>query len=442
MMALPLGALAAWIAAVDFHRLFYVLMATIPFSIELSLPGGFMTDFPSEQMMWLMMFLSIYWFAQHFRELDSSFLRHPITLFLLVQLTWMGVTVITSTDLYVSGKSYAAKGWYVIVFYFLSARVLRSERDFRQWLWWFMVPLILTVVYVVYQHALLDFDYLAVNFIMGPFYRNHVMYACIQVVFLPFMYMATYWYRRWSGAWWFLILGMIVLLVGINFAFTRAAYVALFCAFLLYWVIRWRGMKIVLVTVSLLAALFIGYVLSRDNWLRLAPDYQRTITHRRFDNLLEATIKLEDISTMERVYRWVAAGYMISEHPVTGFGPATFVESYKNYTVSSFRTYVSDNPERSGMHNYYLMLAVEQGIPGSLLFIALSFFAMLYAERIYHQTKTPWRKGIVLSAAQCFILIDLTMLMNDFIETDKIGSLFYMSLAMLVNADLANREEA
>ena len=33
----------------------------------------------------------------------------------------------------------------------------------------------------------------------------------------------------------------------------------------------------------------------------------------------------------------------------------------------------------------------------------------------------------------CFILIDMLMLMNDFVETDKIGSLFFMSVAMLVN---------
>jgi len=33
------------------------------------------------------------------------------------------------------------------------------------------------------------------------------------------------------------------------------------------------------------------------------------------------------------------------------------------------------------------------------------------------------------------------MLMNDFIETDKIGSLFFLSAAILVNIDLKNREE-
>jgi O-antigen ligase len=105
-----------------------------------------------------------------------------------------------------------------------------------------------------------------------------------------------------------------------------------------------------------------------------APDFDRTVTHYEFDNLIEATAKGEDISTMERVYRWVAGLHMISEKPVFGFGPGNFYNFYHSYTVTSFETYVSDNPEKSGIHSYYLMTVVEQGFPGLLFFLALSFF--------------------------------------------------------------------
>ena len=48
---------------------------------------------------------------------------------------------------------------------------------------------------------------------------------------------------------------------------------------------------------------------------------------------------------------------------------SNFYPNYQARTVRSFTTYVSDNPERSGIHNYYLMTAVEQGIPGLLVYL-------------------------------------------------------------------------
>jgi hypothetical protein len=49
---------------------------------------------------------------------------------------------------------------------------------------------------------------------------------------------------------------------------------------------------------------------------------------------------------------------------------------------------------------------------------------------------------MLLAALLCFMLTLLLMLMNDFLETDKIGSLFFMSAAILANTDLRNRKAA
>ncbi len=440
LMALPFGLLLLWWTVVDFHRIFFLMLACIPPSIEMELPGGFGTDLPSEPLMWLLTLASLAWLFQHWRTLDGRFLRHPVTLALFVHLAWMTLSVSTSQDAIVSFKFLLAKGWYVIVFYFLAGRVLDGAKSWKNLLWWFFIPLLITTVIVLARHAPSGFSFKTVNFVMGPFYRNHVVYACLLAIFLPFVWYGTWWYRRWSWQWTLLILGILIFLVGINFAYTRAAYVALVAAIGIRWLVRRRLMKATLAGVVLVFTLFIHWVGTRDNWLEFAPDYQRTVTHTSFDNLLEATTKLQDISTMERVYRWVAASAMLHDKPLLGFGPGNFYFFYKNYTVSSFRTYVSDNPERSGMHNYYLMTAVEQGLPGAAIFIGLCFFVVLIGERVYHQTEDPARRRVLLSALLCFVLIALLMLMNDFVETDKIGSLFFMSMAMLVNIDLGNRK--
>ncbi len=440
LAGLPAIVAVLWVVSMDIHKVFLLLLASIPLSMEESLPGGFATDFASEQLMWLLMLASGVWFVQHWKKTDARFLRHPITIALLAHLAWTTICLSLSQDLYVSFKFWLAKGWYVIVFFFLAGRYLNEERDFKNLLWWFFIPLAFAVSIVITRHAAIGFSFEDVGFVMGPFFRNHVTYASVLAIFLPFVWFGTYWYRRYSWRWWLLALGVLMFIVGINFSYTRAAYVALLAAVGISWAVRRRLLKFSLLAVAVVLAVFIGFVGNKDNWLRFAPDYEKTVSHVRFDRLLDATTKLEDISTMERVYRWVAASYMIKDRPLTGFGPGTFYFFYKKYTVTSFKTYVSDNPEHSGIHNYFLMITVEQGLPGLLFFLIFVAIVILKGEQIYHRTRDAGRRRVLMAALLCFVLINLMMLMNDMVETDKIGSFFFMSAAILVNIDLKNRD--
>lgn len=440
LLGVPALLLVLWLVAVDFRKVFFLMLAAVPLSTDVELPGGLGTDLVSEPLMWLLTLVSGLWFLRHWRSVDARFVRHPITVLLLTHLAWTVVCTVGSQDMVVSGKFLLAKIWYVVVFYFLASRILQEEKDYKALVWSIFVPLFFIVPAVLWRHAALDFSFQHVERVMGPFFKNHVMYACMLAIFLPFVWYATYWYRRGSAQWWWLVAGIVLFLVGINFAYTRAAYVALVAAVGIYWFMRQRLMKMALLGTAVVAALFIGFVRSGDNWLEFAPDFERTVTHARFDNLLEATTKLEDISTMERVHRWVAASYMIRDRPLLGFGPGNFYFFYQKYTVTSFKTYVSRNPERSGIHNYYLMVTVEQGILGLLLFLALCLYAIVRGERVYHATADIAHRRMLVSVLLCFILIDLLMLMNDFVETDKIGSFFFMALAILVNVDLRNTQ--
>lgn len=441
VVLLPGVLLAGLFGLIHTRHLYLLLGASIPLSIEVELPGRLGTDFPSEQLMWVLTGISMLWLARYWRHIPAFYLRHPITLLLLAHLGWLSLCALTSQAFVVSFKHLLAKSWYVITFYFLVFGILRTERDFRRFFVWMAIPLTLTILYVLVRHAAIGFSFDLVNSVVGPFYRNHVMYACLPTVSLPFFWYRIMGAKRWSVAWLLLLLGILILLAGINFAYTRAAYVTLAAAAGLYWIVRWRMLRAALLATAFAAVLFIGFVARGDNWLRFAPDYERTITHTRFENLLDATTRLEDISVMERVYRWVAGVYMIQERPLMGFGPGTFYFFYKKYTVSSFKTYVSNNPEGSGMHNYYLMTAVEQGLPGLFFFLALSIGVLLYGEKVYHQTRAPESRRLVAAAILCHASILLLMLMNDFIETDKIGSFFFISAALIVRTDRNNRKE-
>lgn len=233
----------------------------------------------------------------------------------------------------------------------------------------------------------------------------------------------------------------ILMLGAIYLTYTRAAYLSLFIAAGAYVVIRLRLVKLV-IAISVIAALgLVSYMVVDNKYLEYAPNYDTTIAHKRFDNLIEATAKMEDISTMERLHRWVAGMRMSVDHPLAGFGPGNFYNFYKSYTVTGFQTYVSDNPEKSGIHSYYLMTLVEQGVPGLILFLFLSFYALAKGENIYHESKDRERKNIVMTVLLCLVIIDAFLIINDLIETDKAGSFFFICLAVLINMDRANQQD-
>jgi len=435
ILGLPLGVLVVYVGVVDFRKLFYLLLMCIPLSVEFYLPNGFATDLPSEPLIVGLTLLCIYYLFAHLRDIDGAFFKHPIMLVLLLHLAWMLIAALNSQLLFVSVKFFIAKMWYILVFVILTGILIKSEADVRQVFWWVFIPLVFTVVVILFQQNAAGFTLKDSHHAMRPFYRNHVVYAALLSLFLPYTFLARTWYERWSGKWWAVIIGMIIILIGIQLSFTRTAYIALMIAFGAYIIIRMRLMKLA-IGLSLVVVIAGLIFLSHNNkYLDYAPNYETTISHYDFGSLIEATYNMEDVSTMERLYRWVAAVQMSKEDLVTGFGPGNFYNFYKGYTVSSFETYVSDNPEKSGIHNYYLMMLTDQGIPGLLIFVLLSIVILIKGEQIYHNSPSPTLRKIIMTALLSIVIIDAFLIINDLIETDKVGSFFFINIAILINMD-------
>nr|WP_256534366.1 O-antigen ligase family protein [Lewinella sp. JB7] len=226
-------------------------------------------------------------------------------------------------------------------------------------------------------------------------------------------------------------LGLLWVLA-IALAFTRAAYVALALAGIAFVLIRRRWLKPALLAALVAGVAVAAYLAHDDNYLNYAPNYDTTIAHQEFDDLISATYKLEDISTMERFYRWVAGGNMVPYRPVAGFGPGNFVELYEAYTNNNFATYVSDNPERSGIHNYYLMTLVEQGYVGLVLLLLFMIGILVYGEELYHRQRDPLARAAVMAGLLSVIIVEAFSIINDLLETDKIGSLFFLATAIVI----------
>ncbi|MEO7984463.1 MAG: O-antigen ligase family protein, partial [Bacteroidota bacterium] len=149
---------------------------------------------------------------------------------------------------------------------------------------------------------------------------------------------------------------------------------------------------------------------------------------------------LKDVSTEERFYRWIAGIRMIKDNWLTGYGPNTFYNNYKSYTIPAYKTWVSDNPEHSTVHNYFLLTAIEQGIPG-LLFLFILLGAMIwYAQHLYQRVKDIFYKTVATVTAVVLSMIIVLNFLSDLVETDKIGSLFFLCLSLLIVTDMNTRQ--
>lgn len=442
LLGIPAGLLLVYQTVVDYRKVFYLFLFCLSLSTEYYFPNGLGTDLPTEPLVVGLMLAYGLFVLMHWQSMKHDFLLHPITLFLLFHLAWLMLTVVTSANLIVSFKFLLAKIWYVVVCYFLAGSILKTDKDVKKFFWIIFSPFIIAVVITLYRHSTYDFSFEDVMYVMQPCFRNHVTYAAILAVFLPFILLARKWYKPNDLIYLGLVASAIIFVVAVYLSYTRTAYIALIIAWGSYFLIRLKLMKIVSLLSIIILFMGIFKIMHENQYLEYAPNFETTISHKNFDDLVSATAQGQDVSTMERVYRWVAGMQMSKESKLVGYGPGNFHDFYKPFAVNSFETYVSANPEKSGIHCYYLMVLVEQGIPGALIFLGFTFFVLIKGENIYHQCPTQERKDIVMALLLSIIIIDAFLLINDMVETDKIGSFFFMNMAMLVNMDLLNKKDA
>ena len=123
---------------------------------------------------------------------------------------------------------------------------------------------------------------------------------------------------------------------------------------------------------------------------------------------------------------------MVQEKPWLGFGPSSFYSVYQSFVDRHFTTYVSNNPEHSGIHNYYLMTAAEQGLPGLLIFLVLVIAVLITGESCYHRMEKGPMRDLLLAALISFVCNLFILSLNDTVETDKLGSIFFLCIAIVI----------
>lgn len=422
------------------EMIFFILLFSLTFSTEFHFSTSLGTDLPDEPLMLLVSFLFILYWVYYPKLISRKLLTHPIFLLLIIIFCWSILATIFSTQFIISLKYVFAKTWYFGAFIIAPFILFKNEKKIKIAAAIIAYCLVAIALLTLFRHYQYGFRFANINDALQPFFRNHVNYSAMLVCAVPIL-IAFFIGTKKQIQKYFLLICILIVLVALFFSFSRGAWLALFVGISVYWFIKKKLLVSVYVfVIATLMSVFL-WLQHNDNYLNYSNDFKTTIYHKNFSEHLIATYKLKDVSTAERFYRWVAGVRMIEDEPITGFGPGSFYNHYKEYAIPAFKTWVSDNHEHSTVHNYFLLTIIEQGIPALIFLLFLFGLLLYYAQKIYHQTKSKFTKNAAATIAVILVMIMVVNFLSDLIETDKIGSLFFLCIATLIVLDTKTKNE-
>jgi len=375
------------------------------------------------------------------RDIDTTILKHPISIIIFIQLVWMLITALTSTMFFVSIKYFLARLWFVVGFYIFAAHLFKNQKNIGRYIWLYVSTLIIVIGYAMYrqyQHGLFDQQF--ANSAPHPLYNDHTAYAAALAMILPFMigllFLKHYSYGQKIVA----FITLFIVIVGLVFSYTRAAWLSLVVAFvafiILLFKIKFRTILILLVSFGLVLSLV---------WTQLIMKLERNKqdASSNFTEQIQSVTNIStDASNLERLNRWSCAYRMFLDKPILGWGPGTYMFKYAPYQLSYQRTIISTNfGEVGNAHSEYLGPLSEQGILGLVLMLTLVFTTLYYAVNLYRKSTDRNVKIIVLSATIGLITYYVHGLMNNFLDTDKLSALFWAYTAIIVVFDIQRRNQ-
>ena len=418
----------------------YLLMLFIPWSVEFNFNPSLGTDLPDEPLM-LLGALSILIYLVYQRRSIKLKKLHPLIIIIAIQFLWTMATVVTSSDIVLSIKYALAKGWYLLAFVALPVFLFRDEKILRRCFVMLLLSMMIATIVAFIRHSLFGFSFGQVNDALHPFFRNHVNYSALLIFMVP-LQIAVIQLSSSKKIRRLVYSLLVVTIVAIYFSYARGAWLGLMCGIVAYWLLRKKLLVFSFLFSLALILATVFWLRSNDRFVKLSNDYKSTIFHSNFREHLVATYQLKDLSNAERLYRWIAGVRMIKDNWQTGFGPSTFYHQYKSYTLPAFKTYGSGNREQSTVHNYFLLMLIEQGVMGCLLFVALLVAMLWYCQKIYFRTKDKFWRVVIAAASSVLVMQCIVNFLSDMIETDKVGSVFYLCVAVIIIADVKTKSSS
>ncbi|HIP35783.1 MAG TPA: O-antigen ligase family protein [Crocinitomix sp.] len=439
---IPIALIVVYIALFHFDKLFIILVFFTPLSINIEefTNGAIGLFLPTEPILFGMLLILI--FNSFFKPIfDRSIILHPVSIIFILQLFWIFFTALFSELPLVSFKFLLTKFWFFIPIYFYGILFFK-QKDTRitTFIWLFISALSLVVIYTLVRHASYGFDEETGHWVMTPFFKDHTSYGAILALAYPLI-IGLFIENKSPIAKFILIFLLILFGFAIVMSYTRAAWLSLFGAFMVYLLIKFK------VKFKYLAFLgFIGILYIAVNWVEIGHALEKNNAEHateNFDERLESMANVtSDASNLERINRWTAAYDLWTERPILGWGPGTYAMVYGSFQRSQNLTIISTSSGNKGnAHSEYLGPLAEQGIIGMLLMLTLVGFIMYYGIIVYLKLPSDSiHKTFVLVSFLALVTYFAHGFLNNYLDTDKATVPVWGLTAYIVMLDIKLRK--
>jgi O-antigen ligase len=436
---LPVGIALLLTAFVSLDKLmwFVVFCTPLSFNIENLELGGIGMYVPTEP---LMFYIMVVFFVKQLyeRTFDRRIIYHPISIAVFINMAWLIITSCTSEMPDVSFKFVLARMWFVTCFYFIATQLFRNYKNFDRFLWLYIIPLTIVIIYTFINHALHNFEEKPAHWVMQPFFKDHTSYGAIVIMLFPMLFYFLS-QKQHMAIKFFTILLVLIFTLGAIFSYTRAAWVSFAISIVLILIYKFRVRFAHLLLVAL-----IGITVIANSW----TDILMVLEKNRQDSSGDLSEHVQsisnissDASNLERINRWECALKMFMERPLFGWGPGTYMFQYAPFQRSKNLTIIStNNADNGNAHSEYIGPLAETGVPGLLSFLLIVGFAYYYGSTRYHQLPPGQTKNLLL-----FLLAGLTTylthgFLNNYLDTDKASVPFWGFIAIIVAIDVYHRD--
>jgi len=410
--------------------LFITFFTPLAVNIQ-ELDMGFGVSLPTEPMMLGVTVIFIANLLLEHKRYDKRISNHPITYIIFLMLFWMFITALTSELPVVSFKYLAARIWFIVPFYFVTALMFKEKNNIHKFLWLYIIPLLIVIIYTISVHAKYGFDEETGHWVMSPFYNDHTAYGAALAMFFPVLtgYLFYPKLKLWQRISVFLVLSIFV--IAIILSYSRASWLSLGAAFAVFILIilkvkfRW-----ILITLAIILGIFFSF----QHQILDRLEKNKTESSRNFVEHLESMTNISsDASNLERINRWQSALRLFNERPFFGWGPGTYQFVYAPYQRSKEKTIISTNlGDKGNAHSEYLGPLAEEGIIGTLIVLLLVGFVIYTGIAVYIKSQNKEIKYLSMMTLLGLITYFAHGLLNNFLDTDKLSVPFWGFIAILV----------
>lgn len=392
---------------------------------------------PSEPLLIFILLLFV-WEVFFTNRYDKKVLKHPVSIAIYISLAWTFITSVFSVDYLVSFKYLLSQFWFIIPCYFVVIPLFRKFKNLKNFFLCYVIPLSVIAIVCIGLLSTENFALSYAHYVMQPFYNDHTAYGAVLALFVPLSFVFVVGNEKLTpNIYWriFSTIVFIVLVLGLIFSYSRAAWASVLAAIGVFVVVKMRiKLKTILIGIGVVGAFVLIF------WSSILGMLQQN-NQDSSGNMVEHMTSITNISTddsnVERLNRWACALAMFEERPIVGWGPGTYKFIYSGYQKSYNLTQISTNAGILGStHSEYLKPLSEQGFFGTIAVLILYLTTVCIGLKVYHKAEDKAVADLALFLVLSLVTYYVHGVFNNFLETEKLAVPFWGLTAMIVALDI------